>query len=82
MSTSTRIGLGAIQPAVAALFETKSPVLVEVRFPQMGTSSDWHLCEEMDDLDPILERIGPGAELHFHSVWDVTDPTGGVMLKR
>ncbi len=67
---------------VAELFRVKSPVLVEVRFPHMGTSSDWHLCDDLDDLDPILERLGPGAEVRLYSVWDVIDPTGGVVFKR
>ena len=67
---------------VAELFRVKSPVLVEVRFPHMGTSSDWHLCKDLDDLDPIPEQVGPGAKVRLHSVWDVTDPTGGVVFKR
>ena len=44
-----------VTEAVARLFATKSPVLVEVRFPRMGTSSDWFLCEDRDELGPSLE---------------------------
>lgn len=82
MSTTIQPGLGAERERMSALFEEKSPILVEVRFPHMGTSSDWHLCDDLDDLDPILERLGPGAEVRLHSVWDVTDPTGGVVFRR
>ena len=82
MSTVVLTGIDAHAQRVTALFGEKSPILVEVRFPHMATSSDWHLCDDRDDLDPILERLGPGAELHLHSVWDVTDPTGGVVFKR
>lgn len=82
MSSRTLLTLGSMREPVIALFEEKSPVLVEVRFPHMGTSSDWHLCEELTDLDAILQRLGSGAEVRLHSVWDVTDPTGGVVVRR
>jgi len=82
MSAAVLPDLGAMRERVACLFDEKSPVLVEVRFPHMGTSSDWHLCDEIDELHPILERLGPGAEVRLHSVSDVTDPTGGVVFKR
>lgn len=64
--------------AVAKLFDDKSPVLVEVRFPGLGTSPDWYLCREEAELEPILARLGPGAEVRLHSVWDLSDPTGGI----
>jgi len=82
MSATVLSDVGAMRERVAGLFDEKSPVLVEVRFPHMGTSSDWHLCDALDELDPILERLGPGAEVRLHSVWDVTDPTGGIVFKR
>ena len=78
----TSSGIDARREQVAALFDAKSPILVEVRFPRMGTSSDWHLCEDRDDLNPILERLGPGCEVRLHSVWDMTDPTGGIVFQR
>ena len=67
---------------VSAVFDEKSPVLVEVRFPGMGTSPDWYFCREEEELDTILSRLGSGAEVHLHSVWDLTDPTGGVVIGR
>ena len=42
--------------AIAQLFAEKPPVLVEVRFPKMGTSSDWFLCDDEDDLEPRVEE--------------------------
>ena len=66
---------------VTALFR-KAPVLVEVRFPQMGTSPDWHLCDDEAELEPILERLGPGAELHLSSVWDLKNSSGELTLRR
>jgi hypothetical protein len=82
MSTSFLPDTDAVRTAIAALFTDKPPVLVEVRFPNMGTSSDWFLCEEAADLDPILERLGPGAEVHLSSVWDLKNSAGAVVLRR
>lgn len=67
--------------AVSALFR-KPPVLVEVRFPQMGTSPDWHLCEEESDLSSILDHLGAGAELHLSSVWDLKNNAGELTLRK
>lgn len=64
------------------LFEEKSPVLVEVRFPRMGTSPDWHLCEAEADFDSIWETLGPGAEVHLHSVWDIKNVARPTKLTR
>jgi hypothetical protein len=66
--------------SVSALFEEKPPVLVEIRFPGMATSPDWYFCREEEELETIRSRLGPGAEVHLHSVWDLTDPTGGVVI--
>ena len=66
----------------AAQYAEKPPVLVEVRFPHMGTSSDWFLCDDATELDAILERVGPGAEVHLCSVWDVRFPPGAVVVRR
>jgi len=71
-----------VTEAVERLFATKPPVLVEVRFPQMGTSSDWFLCEDRDELGPILDQLGPGVEVRLSSVWDIQDPTGGVVVRK
>ena len=82
MSRAFEPGTEAARAAVARLFADKPPVLVEVRLPNMGTSSDWFLCDDEDDLGPILDRLAPGAELHMHSVWDVTDAPGGVVVRK
>ena len=63
------------------MFEEKPPVLVEVRFPKMGTSSDWFLCEDTAALDAILDRLGPGAEVHLSSVWDLKNAAGAVVFR-
>jgi len=39
------------------------PVLIEARFPRMGTQSDWHLCSTDEELDELLSRLGEGARL-------------------
>jgi hypothetical protein len=82
MSTSFLPDTEAGRAAVAALFANKPPVLVEVRFPKMGTSPDWFLCDDQDDLAPILDRLGPGVEVHLHSVWDLQNPAGSVVLRK
>lgn len=66
---------------VGKLFDEKPPVLVEVRFPKMGTSSDWFLCENAAALDAILYRLGPGVEIHLSSVWDLKNPSGAVVFQ-
>lgn len=78
MSTSTVPAANSVR--VSALFDEKAPVLVEVRFPGMATSPDWYFCREEEELDSIRSRLGPGAEVRLHSVWDLTDPTGGVVI--
>ncbi len=81
MSTSFVSDTSALRTAVGKLFDEKPPVLVEVRFPKMGTSPDWFLCEDMAALDAILEPLGPGVEVHFNSVWDLKNPVGAVVLR-
>ena len=68
--------------AVAVLFANAPPVLVEVRFPNAGTSPDWYLCEEEGQLEQILERLGPGAELRLSSVWDLKNVKGALCLRK
>jgi hypothetical protein len=65
---------------MTVLSDLELPVLVEVRFPGMATSPDWYFCREEEELEAIRSRLGPGAEVHLHSVWDLTDPTGGVVI--
>ena len=66
---------------VGKLFDEKPPVLVEVRFPKMGASSDWFLCENVVALEAILGRLGPGVEVHLSSVWDLKNPGGAVVFR-
>src|SRR5437660_4840862 len=80
MRTSSLSDTSAICTAVGKLFDEKPPVLVEVRFPKMGASSDWFLCPDGLALDAILDRLGPGAEVHLNSVWDLTNPAGAVVV--
>jgi len=82
MKTSFLCDTDADGAGVERLFAVKPPVLVEVRFPKMGTSSDWFLCESLAALEAILERLGPGAELHLNSVWDLRSPAGEIVFRR
>jgi hypothetical protein len=82
MSTSSLPDTSSVRAAINNLLAEKAPVLVEVRFPQMGTSSDWFLCEDTSELDSVLERLGPGAEAHVSSVWDLRDSTGGAVMRK
>ena len=68
--------------AISALFADAPPVLVEVHFPNAGTSPDWYLCEEEEQLEQILERLSPGAELHLNSVWALRKVKGEICLKK
>ena len=81
MSTSFRSDATAVLTAVEKLFDEKPPILVEVRFPRMGTSSDWFLCENAAALDAILDRLGPGAEVHLSSVWDLTNRSEAIVFR-
>ena len=81
MTTSLLSDTNTLLTAVGKLFDEKPPVLVEVRFPKMGTSSDWFLCENAIALDAILRRLGPGVEVHLSSVWDLKKPSGTVVFR-
>ena len=80
MSTSLLSDPNTVLTIVGKLFDEKPPVLVEVRFPKMGVSSDWFLCENAAALDAILDRLGPGVEVHLGSVWDLKNPSGAVVF--
>ena len=67
---------------ISELFEQKGPVLVEVRFPRMATAPDWFLCETTTEFEPIWERLGMGAELALHSVWDLKNRSRPILLSR
>jgi hypothetical protein len=68
--------------ALGALFANSPPVLVEVRFPDCGTSPDWYLYTEEEELAQLTERLGPGAELRLSSVWDLKNTKGELCLKK
>jgi hypothetical protein len=61
------------------IFEERSPVLVEVRFRGCGTSPDWYLFEEKEDLDDLLARLTGRIEVHVISTWDLEHPTDKVI---
>ena len=67
---------------VSALFENKPPVLVEVRFPSAATSPEWYLFDEEEQLEQLVERLGPGVELHVRSVWDLKHVKAEVCLRK
>jgi hypothetical protein len=67
---------------VSKLLDNSPPILVEVRFPKAGTSPDWYLCEDREELDEIMESLGPGAELHISSVWDLQNNKGEICLSK
>jgi hypothetical protein len=48
----------------------------------MATSPDWYLCQDEDELDALIERLGPQAELHLSSVWDLKNVRGAVRLTK
>jgi hypothetical protein len=81
MSTIPLTERSQTKAAVEALFR-KPPVLVEVRFPQMGTSPDWYLCEGEEELNAILNRLSAGAELRLSSVWDLQNRSGELTLQK
>jgi len=70
------------QESLSQFFEENTPVLVEVRFPRMGTSPDWYLCDAESEFDAIWERLGIGAEVHLHSAWEMKDSSRPVVLSR
>lgn len=65
---------------MSQLFDEKSPILVEVRFPKMGTAADWYLCHEQQELASLAERLGAGVELRLRSVWDLEN-TGAPVVE-
>ena len=82
MSTSILSDTAAIRKEIGKLFEEKPPVLAEVRFPKMGTASDWFLCEDAAAVEAILGRLSPGAEIHLTSVWDLKSTAGAIVIRK
>ena len=67
---------------VSALIATKPPVLIEVRFPKMGASSDWQLVEDLKEFDALWSRVAAGVELRVTSVWDLPEAPATLTLVR
>ena len=70
------------RPAISSLFEKGPPILVKVRFPGVATSPDWHLCEEEEELNRIMENLAPGVELRLSSVWDLKNTGEEIYLRK
>lgn len=81
MSTSLVPNLDETRAKLVTLFQDQSPVLVEVRFPKMGTASDWFLCEDEGDFDAILARLSAGAEIHMSSVWELQHCANSIVVR-
>jgi hypothetical protein len=80
--SETITGLPAsVREQLAALFRERAPVLVEVRFPRMGTASDWHMFETEEEFEQLRRRLAPGVELHLASVWDLEMRRGKVTIQ-
>lgn len=82
MTSSFASETSTVLAAVGKLFDEKPPILAEIRFPRMGTSSDWSLCEDAVVMGAILDRVGAGVEVHLNSVWDLKNPAGPVVVRK
>jgi len=67
---------------VHALFQAGGPILVEVRHPGAIETSDWYLLEEEIAFDELIARLASNVVMHIHRVWDLSNHTGGVCLRR
>lgn len=81
MSDSPDGVLPDLKKVISDAFEEGGPLLIEVRFPRMGTSPDWYLCEDEDQLEQVLARLAPNVEVYASSVWDLVDPKGAKRLR-
>jgi hypothetical protein len=81
MGGASQPNTSAVLTTVKKLFDEKPPALVEVRFPKMGTSPDWYLCEDAVALAAIFDQLGPEAEVHLNSVWDLKNPAGAIVVR-
>jgi hypothetical protein len=82
MSQCLELGSVEANNAISALFSDSPPILIEVRFPRMGTSPDWYLCDDPQELVEIVDKLGASEELHLSSVWDLQNPKGELRLKK
>lgn len=82
MSMITPFDTPVAKAAITSLFEKGSPILIEVRFPKQGASPDWYLCEDEEEFDAIMDRLGANTETYLHSVWDLKNQKEPFCLKR
>jgi hypothetical protein len=81
MTDSLDAGAPDLRKLASDAFEEGEPLLVEVRFPRMGTSPDWYLCQEEEELERILARLSPNVEIYVSSVWDLVNSKGAKRLR-
>jgi hypothetical protein len=67
--------------AVERIF-ANSDVLVEVHFPRSGTSSDWYLFEDVEQLRQLLSKLAPGVEVYLTNVSDLDDRSVALQLMK
>lgn len=70
MTTRAKLGTAAARDLVAKLAE-QLPLLVEVRFPGCGTSSDWYVCSTDEQWEELLARFPSDRILVVKSVRDL-----------
>lgn len=81
MTDSSDSRVSDLRKLVSEAFDEGEPLLIEVRFPRMGTSSDWYLCREEEELEQILGQLAPNVEVYASSVWDLVNPKGAKRLR-
>ena len=67
---------------VHTLFAAGGPLLIEVRHPGGVLSPDWFLLENEDEFDSLADRQDRDVVMLVNRVWDLTNPTGAVVLRR
>lgn len=67
---------------ISDTMDKSGPFLVEVRFPRMGTSPDWYLCDSIEEFEKIIARASDQAEIYLNDVWDLTNPKGSILVKK
>ena len=80
MSKPLLIGSAEYREAVDALFSRASTVFIEVRFPFV--SSDFYLCETVEELDEILRPIAPGIPIYLSAAADLVNPKGDLVAQK
>ena len=67
---------------VHALFDAGGPVLIEARHSAGVLSPDWYLVDSEEEFDYLMDRLQADVVLHVSRVWDLTNPSGAVVLRR